>query len=128
MAKAAKAKILELSLPFMKSRRDKLAKLEEQAKVAAEEEYKKKVEENEGNAEGVEQVQPKSVALDDTDPDLFIMFKGYPMSKEEALELGKQGYAVNGIMVVTEASEFGWASKVQEGEEAPSEDDLIPST
>lgn len=35
-AKAAKAKILELSLPFMRSRRDKILKLEEQAKTAAE--------------------------------------------------------------------------------------------
>ena len=99
IAKAAKAKILELSMPFMKNKRDKLAKLEEQTKAAAEEEYKKKVEENEGNTEGVEPVTPKPVVLDDTDPDLFLMIKGFPSSKEEALELSKLDQALNGILV-----------------------------
>lgn len=115
-------------MPFMKNKRDKLAKLEEQTKAAAEEEYKKKVEENEGNTEGVEPVTPKPVVLDDTDPDLFLMIKGFPSSKEEALELSKLDQALNGILVVTESSEFGLASKVQEGEEPPSEDDIVPAS
>lgn len=68
-------------MPFMRNKRDKIAKLEEQAKTAAEEEFKKKVEENEGNAEGLEPVTPKPIVLDETDPDLYIMIKGFPSSK-----------------------------------------------
>ena len=71
-------------------------------------------------------MSPKPVILEDTDPDLYIMIRGFPATKEEALELGKLGYGVSGVMIVTETSEFGHASK--DGEEPPAEDDLIPAS